>query len=167
MRNGFSRQETLGLTGLTSNQLSYLDKLGLVVPHRSGHPKHPTVTYTPEQVLEIQLIKRLREKVSNQEIKEALELLKSRNYDPLLFNVRLLSFNSKLYWIENEDELQKNIVELTGKNKGQILMFTVDPIGDVVSELWNEAVKNEVLDFEKRARETPLEAVREKIAQNS
>lgn len=166
MKSGFNRQETLRLTGLTSNQLSYLEKLDLVAPDKSGHPKHPTVRYSAEQILEIQLIKRLRAKISNQEIKQALEFLKNRNYEPSLFEIRLLSFNSKLYWIEEEGNLQEIVVELTGKAKGQIVMFTIDPIGDVVSELWEEARSSEVLDFEKRARSTALETVKEKTARH-
>ena len=162
MRIGFNRQEALRLTGLTSNQISYLEKLSLVVPEKNGHPRHPTVSYSAEQILEIQLVKRLREKISNQEIEQALECLRSRNYDPSLFKVKLLFFNSKLYWLEKEGDLQKIVTKLVSEAKDRIVMFTIDPIGDVVSELWEESRSSEVLDFEKRVGSTTLEKVREK-----
>ena len=149
------------LTGLTSNQISYLEKLNLVVPEKNGHPRHPAVRYSAEQILEIQLIKRLREKISNQEIEQALECLRSRNYDSSLFKVKLLSFNSKLYWLEKEGDLQKIVVKLVSESKDRIAMFTIDPIGDVVSELWEEGRSNEILDFEKRVKSTTLEKMRE------
>lgn len=162
MKSGFNRQEALRLTGLTSNQISYLEKLDLVVPEKSGHPRHPAVRYSAEQILEIQLIKRLREKISNQEIKQALEYLKTRNYDPSLFKIKLLSFNSKLYWLEQEGDLKKIVMRLTEESEDQIMMFTIEPIGDVASELWEEARSSEVLDFEKRIGSTTLEKVRKK-----
>ena len=160
MSNGFTRQETMILTGLTSNQLSYLDRTDLVTPRKEGHPRHPKITYSAEQILEIQLIKKLREKVSPKEVESALDYLKSKDYDPPLLNVRLLSFNKNLYWIKNEENLKSLIMELVEKNKGEIVMLTIEPIGDVISEIWEERRKSRVLDFEKRIKGTALEVKR-------
>ncbi|MEP0868886.1 MerR family transcriptional regulator [Trichocoleus desertorum AS-A10] len=157
METGFTRQEALRLTGLTSNQISYLDRIGLVKPKKIGHPKHPTVIYTWEQLLEIKAITRLREKVSPEEMRQAIDYLRSEGYQSSLFQMGLLSFNSKLYWVKDEGELKKKVIELTTRNQGQIVMHTVDPIGDVISEVYEEAKKNYVLDFDKRAKGTPLE----------
>nr|WP_290224086.1 MerR family transcriptional regulator [Trichocoleus desertorum] len=156
MESGFSRQETLRLTGLSSHQLSYLDRTELVIPKKFGHPKHPSVIYTWEQILEIKTVTRLREELSPQEIRVAIDSLKNQDYDSSLFKMKLLFFNSKLYWIKDEESLKSKIIELIENCQGQILMHTADPIGDVVSELWTEAKKHHVLDFDKRARALAL-----------
>ncbi|MCY7331128.1 MAG: hypothetical protein LH649_00375 [Pseudanabaena sp. CAN_BIN31] len=51
MTNGFTRQETIDLTGIDSGRLSYLDRTKLVVPLKFGNPKHPKVVYSWQQVL--------------------------------------------------------------------------------------------------------------------
>lgn len=154
MRGGFTRQETLRLTGITSNKLSYLERTGLVIPaSRTGHPKHPSVTYTFEQILQIKTIYRLREELSLQEIRKVLDYLERENYKPSLFEMGLLFFNSKLYWVKDENALHKKIIELTGKYRGQIVMQKVDPIGDVFEELRQEAEKHHVWDFNERVKE--------------
>lgn len=156
MESGFTRQETLRLTGLTSNKLSYLDRTDLVKPKKIGNPKHPTVIYSWEQILEIKTISRLREKISLQEIRQVINYLKQENYDFSIFKMSLLFFNSKLYWVKDEDELRKKVIELTGKYRGQFVIHSVTPIGDIITELWEEAKKHHVLDFDKRAKAIPL-----------
>ncbi len=42
---GFTRRETLALTADTSNRLQYLERVDLVVPHRIGNSRGPTVIY--------------------------------------------------------------------------------------------------------------------------
>ncbi|MDX2255475.1 MAG: hypothetical protein NW214_08170 [Pseudanabaenaceae cyanobacterium bins.39] len=46
MASGFTRQETIALTGIDSGRLSYLDRTKLVVPLKFGNPKHPKVVYS-------------------------------------------------------------------------------------------------------------------------
>ena len=69
MASGFTRQETIALTSISSGRLSYLDRTGLVVPEKFGNPQHPKVVYKWQQILEIKTIERLREKLSLQETK--------------------------------------------------------------------------------------------------
>jgi DNA-binding transcriptional MerR regulator len=82
--SGFTRQETLALTGITSSRLSYLDRTGLVAPVKFGNAKHPQVVYSWEQVLEIKTIGRLREKLSLQEIRKVIDFLRAREHKPSL-----------------------------------------------------------------------------------
>ncbi|MEP0868840.1 MerR family transcriptional regulator [Trichocoleus desertorum AS-A10] len=156
MKSGFTRQETLQLTGITSNQLSYLDRTDVVKPEKSGNLKHPKVIYSWEQVLQIKTISRLRESLSLQEIRQVIDYLKRENYNPSLFKMGLLFFNSNLYWVKDEDELKSIVIELTGKNRGQIIIHSVQEIGNVIDELRREAERNQVLDFDKRIQGTPL-----------
>ena len=81
MASGFTRQETIALTSISSGRLSYLDRTGLVVPEKFGNPQHPKVVYKWQQILEIKTIERLREKLSLQETRKVLDFLKSRNHE--------------------------------------------------------------------------------------
>lgn len=151
MVSGFTRQEALALTGISSGRLSYLDRTGLVVPKKFGNPKHPKVVYTWQQVLEIKTIERLREKLSLQEIRKVLEFLKLKEHKPSFFVHSLVFVNAQLYLIEDLKDFGLIVLEASGKNQGQVAIQEVGPVGDVVAELWKEAQKHHVLDFDKRS----------------
>ena len=158
MANGFTRQETISLTGITSGRLSYLDRKQIVVPEKDGNPSHPRVVYSWEQVLQIKIIARLREKLSLQEIRSVIDFLKKRNYEPSLFDCQLVLIESKLYLIEDWREFGTKILEASGKNKGKVVVNEIGVIGKIASQIRNEAKKNRVLDFDKRIIGTPLAA---------
>jgi DNA-binding transcriptional MerR regulator len=151
MASGFTRQETIALTGIDSGRLSYLDRTQLVVPVKFGNPKHPKVVYSWQQVLEIKTIERLREKLPLQEIRKILNFLKERDYEPAFFVHKLVLVNTKLYLIEDLREFGLSVLEASGEKKGQVVIHEVGAIGDIMTELMREADKHHVLDFEKRA----------------
>lgn len=150
MIGGFTRQEALALTGISSGRLSYLDRTKLVLPIKFGNPKHPKVVYSWQQVLEIKTIERLREKLSLQEIRKVLEFLKLKEHKPSFFLHSLVFVNSQLYLIEDLKDFGSIVLEASGKNQGQVVIQEVGPIGDTIAELWKEAQKHHVLDFDKR-----------------
>lgn len=156
MASGFTRQETLALTGISSGRLSYLDRTGLVLPIKFGNPKHPSVIYSWEQVLQIKTIERLRETLSLQEIRKVLDFLEKRGYEPSIFKCQLALIGSELYLIEDWEEFGKQVLKVSGKNKGQVAIQSIGSIGDVISDLWKEAEDHHILDFEKRTQGTPL-----------
>ncbi|MCW9682745.1 MerR family transcriptional regulator [Dolichospermum planctonicum UHCC 0167] len=150
MVSGFTRQETIALTGINSGRLSYLDRTELVVPEKFGNIQHPKVVYKWQQILEIKTIERLREKLSLQEIRKVLDFLKSRNYEYSFFQHRLVFVNSQLYLIENMQDFGLMVLETSGKNQGQVVIHEIGEIGDIITELTIEAEKHHVLDFDKR-----------------
>ncbi len=154
MASGLTRQETLALTGISSGRLSYLDKTGLVVPDKIGG-KHPYVFYTWEQVFQIKLIDRLREKLSLQEIRKVVEFLEKKNYKPSLCNANLMLIGNKLYLIENSEQFQQTVLEASGKNKGQVVIHEIGVLKEVVGELQKE--RHRVIDFDKRSKGSILE----------
>jgi len=156
MSSGFTRQESLSITGMTSGRLSYLDETGLISPEKIGNPKRPKVIYSVEQVIELKVIGRLREKLSLQEIRKVLEFLKARNYEQSLFTCNLIFVDDELYLIEDWEAFGMKVLKASGKNKGQIAIHDVGKIGEVISDLKREAEKHHVLDFEKRIAGTPL-----------
>jgi len=151
MTNGFTRHETIDLTGIDSGRLSYLDRTQLVVPLKFGNPKHPKVVYSWQQVLEIKTIERLRENLTLQEIRKVLIFLKECDYEPSFFAHKLVLVNSQLYLVEDVRKFGLTVLEASGANKGQVVIHEVGAIGDIISELMSEAEKHHVLDFEKRA----------------
>jgi DNA-binding transcriptional MerR regulator len=151
MTSGFTRQETIALTGIDSGRLSYLDRTKLVVPVKFGNSKHPKVVYSWQQVLEIKTIERLREKLPLQEIRKVIKFLKEWDYEPAFFVHNLVLVNTKLYLIEDLREFGLTVLEASGENKGQVVIHEVGAIGDIITELMREAEKHHVLDFEKRA----------------
>lgn len=157
MASGFTRQETLSLTGITSGRLSYLDETELVKPEKFGNPKHPRVIYSWEQILQLKVIDRLREKLSLQEIRKVIEFLKERDYKPSLFTCNLVFIGSQLYLIEDWQEFGTLVLQASGRNKGQVVVHEIGVIGEVFSDLKKEAEKHHVLDFDKRIKGTPLE----------
>lgn len=159
MVSGFTRQETIALTGIGSSRLSYLDRTGLVAPRKFGNSKHPRVIYRWEQVLEIKTIERLREKLSLQEIRKVLEFLRARNHKPSIFAHSLVFVNSQLYLVEDVKDFGLTVLEASGKNKGQVVIREVGPVGDVITELYKEAEKHQVLDFDKRVSLIPSNQV--------
>jgi DNA-binding transcriptional MerR regulator len=156
MISGFTRQEALSITGITSGRLGYLDKTGLVTPEKFGNPKKPQVVYSVGQIIELKVISRLREKLSLQEIRKVVEYLKSKNYEQSLFECNLIFVDDELYLIEDWKEFGMKVLKASGRNKGQIAIHEIGKIGEVISELKREAEKHRVLDYEKRVQGTPL-----------
>ena len=156
MVSGFTRQEALSITGITSGRLGYLDETGLISPQKFGNPKRPKVVYSVEQIIELKVISRLRERLSLQEIRKVIDFLKSRNYEQSLFNCNLVFADSQLYLIEDWEDFGMMVLKASGKNKGQIVIHEIGKIGEVLSDLRKEAEKHQVLDFEKRIQGTPL-----------
>ena len=143
METIFSRQQAIELSGLSSGQLSRLDKAGIIQPTKLGSTAHPTVLYSLNQVLELRTLAALRQKLSMQEIKKVIDHLREHEFEPTLFGKFLIFCNDELYWITLND-LSEAIFKLSGKNKGQIVLKAVHPIGDVISGLQEEVKRREV-----------------------
>lgn len=157
MANGFTRKETMALTGITSGKISYWDETGLVSPNKYGNSKKPTVIYSWQQVLKLKLITRLREELSLQEIRNVVDFLEERNYSQSFFECKLFLINSELFLVENDEQLGSLIVRASGANKGQIVVRELEPFKTILASLKVEAEANHVLDFEKRIKGTALE----------
>lgn len=138
MSREFSRQAVMRIADISSSNLSYMDRTGLVVPRKEGNPKKPKVTYSEEQLVRVVIISRLRKQLPLQTIRVVMDELKKREYKPDLFESRLLVVGKDVLWIEKEDDLSKFLVQLTGKHRGQVVLYFVDPIGNVYEYLSRE-----------------------------
>ena len=159
MINGFTRQEVMSLTGITSGKLTYWDETGLVTPDKIGSSRKPTVIYSWQKLLQLRLIDSLRSKLSLQEIRKVLVFLEEINYSPSLFECKLVFLESKLYLIENWEEFGTLVLKASGRNKGQLVIHELDPIKTVLKGLRENAINNHIIDFERRIEETPLSSL--------
>lgn len=157
MISGFTRQEAIALTGMKSSKLSYLDETELVKPQKIGNSKRPKVFYSAEQILQLKVIQRLRERLSLQEIRKVIEFLEERNYQHSIFECKLVFVDAQLYLIEDWEEFGRIVLKASHKNKGQLIIHEIGKIGEVLSELEKEAERNAVPDFKKRTEGTPLQ----------
>lgn len=160
---GFTRQETLALTGTTSNRLQYLDRSGLVVPERYGNSRKPTVVYTWAQVLEIRAIKNLRQEVSLQTVRKIINLLDQSGFDNSLRDKKIVVLNDEVYWVMPDWSDMPRVMKVADKGDrelGQFMLIVIPPLASVVGEVWDAAQKSEVIDFDsfqRRAKAQPLQ----------
>ncbi|BAS60431.1 MULTISPECIES: helix-turn-helix domain-containing protein [Leptolyngbya] len=164
MTTGFNRQEVIAMTGIKPSNLSYLDETDLVKPHKIGESKKPQVIYSIEQVIQIKLIQRLREQLSLQEIRKIFQFLVDRQYQPSIFGCKLMRVGKELYFVESECEFGAYVLSVSGKHKGQIMIHQIGELGEAIVELQQEALKRQILDYEKRAKGTLLETVSQVMA---
>ena len=157
MISGLTRQETILLTGVSSSRLSYLDSIGLVSPEKFGNPKHPKVIYSWQKIIQIKIIDMLKKQLSLLEIRKVLEFLEQHNYKPSFFQCNLVFINEQLCLIENWQDFGFKVLEASAENKGQLVIHQISAIEKVISEL--RAKRNEILDFDKRVKGTPLDFV--------
>ena len=159
----FSRQETLEITKISDRKLGYLEKLEVIKPfHREGRK----VYYNWYQLLELRLIVKLRNDVTLGTIREAKDYLFNRLGDEKLYKQTLVVWDKKIVLIDKKHPTDDEIrIEITGNNKGQILIYQVLPMGDVVSELL-EYGRNNIVNFNERLKANNIDysGVREAIA---
>lgn len=159
---GFTRQETLALTGTTSNRLSYLDRTGVVVPQKYGNPKKPTVIYAWEQVLEIRAISHLRQKISLQTVRKIIQFLQESGFDDCLRDKHLVVVNDEVYWVMGDwsDMAQvMKVADKKNKHKGQFVLIVIPQLACVIQDVWKEAKKSNIIDFESFRERAKLKPV--------
>lgn len=161
---GFTRQETLALTKTTSSRLAYLDRTEVVVPEKYGNSKKPTVIYSWGQVLEIRAINDLRQKISLQTVKKIVQFLDESGFDNNLRDKHLVVVNDEVDWVMPSWSDMPRVMKVADKkNKGlgQFVLIVLPPLSDIIKEIWKNAQKSKVIDFEsfkRRAKADPSEA---------
>lgn len=161
--DGFSRQETMQLTGCTSSRLAYLEKVDLIVPTRMGNPKRPIVLFSWEQLLEIKAIANLREQdVSLQTVRKIIGFLDKHGYDDTLRDKHLVAAVDEVFWVKQDwsdlGDQMRNALRVAGKNGkgvGQYVLTIVPPLNDIVNEIWKNAESSGIIsidDFKERAK---------------
>ena len=158
---GFTRQETLALTGTTSSRLSYLDRTGVVLPEKYGNPKKPTVIYSWEQVLEIRAISHLRQKISLQTVRKIIQFLNDSGFDESLRDKHLVVVNDEVFWVRRDCSDMPQVMKVADKkNKhcGQFVLIVIPQLASIINDVWKAAKKSKVVDFESFKRRAKAKA---------
>lgn len=166
--DGFTRQECLKLTGCTSSRLSYLEKVGLIVPTRVGNNTRPIVLFTWEQLLEIRAIKHLRDDVSLQTVRKIVDYLNKCGYDDSLTTKQLVVLGDDVFWVNPDwSDFQYHVPAALkvagkkGKGVGQFTLLLIPPFTDIINEIWETAKEPSVSkvvnfeEFKRRAKAQP------------
>ena len=141
----WSRTEVSRLSGLSTSQLDYLNRIELIKPKRIGD-KRAIVLYSWGQLLVLRAYAKLREQCSLQALRDAVKYL-GEHPEKLLVDKRLVAFENEIFWIDDTESDVYKTVTLSGKNKGQMIMsFTLQ---DLVNEVFASG-KDNIIDFEKR-----------------
>lgn len=165
MTTGFTRQETITLTGITSGKLPYLDEIGLVSPQKIGNPKRPKVIYSIEQVIDLMVIAKLRDRLSFREVCKVVQFIRGRNYSQYLFDSPLVSINGELFVITSWETFGLKVLATAKECEGRVTVKDCGVIGEVFADIRESAERGNVLDFEKRVQGTVLNFFQEKIEQ--
>jgi hypothetical protein len=165
MTTGFTRQETLKLTGITSGKLAYLDEIGMVSPRKIGNPKRPKVIYSIDQVIDLMVFSKLRDRLSFREVCKVVQFIRGRNYSQYLFYSPLAYINGELFVITSWEAFGLKVLATAKECKGRVAIKDCGVIGDVFAETRENADRGNVLDFEKRIRGTVLNYFQEKTEQ--
>jgi hypothetical protein len=162
--NGFTRQETLSLTGITVGMLNYLDETGEIVPKRTGDPKKPLqIAYSAEQVIDLKIVSVLRPGMSLKGAVEVARFVRDNGYCGSVFQSGLATVNGELMrtscWTETglHDSFGQKILEVARANKGRVTVHDLGMIGNVLGAIRVSGIDGNVLDFEKRLKGTLLE----------
>lgn len=158
--DGFTRQETLALTGTTSSRLAYLDRSGIIIPQKYGNPKKPTVIYSWEQILEVRAIQQLRQQISLQQVRRVVQFLERHGLDTRLHDKHLVVVNEEVYLVLPDWSDMPQVMTVAGaKGKaGQMVLLVLPPLAEVVDAIWDAAQHADVVDFEsfkQRAKAIP------------
>lgn len=165
---GFTRRETLALTGDTSNRLQYLERVDLVIPHRIGNSRRPTVIYTWEQILEIRAIKNLRQTTSLQTVRKIIKFLDESGFDDSLRDKQLVVIDEEVFWVRSDwkdfsDKIPSALKVAGNKSAGvgQYVLLVIPALSAIVNDIWTAAAESQAIDFEsfqERAKAKPTVA---------
>ena len=154
MKAHFTRKEIMQLSGVSSMKLFFLEKHGFIKPEKRGNRKPQQSFYTWDDLLELKLISKLRQDASLQQLRIAKDYLIKIGESNKLSDEVVIAANNKIYLIKNiPSEIGKLVIQLSGTNKGQVIIDAILKISDLVDELWDAAEKENIIDFAARAKQ--------------
>jgi DNA-binding transcriptional MerR regulator len=162
--DGFTRQETLALTQITSSRLAYLDRTQVVVPEKYGNPKKPTVIYRWEQLLEIRTIANLRKQISLQMVRRLVAFLDTHGLDATLHDKHLVTTPDEVFLVNPDWSDLPQVMKVADRQDqgvGQLVLLVLPPLNTVIADLWRAAETSKVVDFDsfkQRAKTAPAQA---------
>ena len=125
----FTRRHAVILARSSPSRLKYLEKTGIVIPHRVMSSRRLEVFYSWEQILEIRAIARLRQYLSFQTIRKILQYFEDHGFERSLRNKQLIIKNGTVTWVRPSSNIAPEMVQLHGKRDsqtGQLVLTTLE-----------------------------------------
>lgn len=98
---GYTRQECIKFTGCSSSRLSYLERVGLIIPQRFGGNARPVVLFTLGQLVAVKVIKNLREEIPLAVVRAITEKLIDHDFGTGELK-RLAVINESAVWVKDD-----------------------------------------------------------------
>ena len=153
MIEGFTRQEAIALTGINSGQASYWDSSEIVTPAKYGNPRRPLVVYSPEQIVQLKVVSKLRDSLSLQQVRKIISFIQSNAI--ALDSDCLMFVNDEVYSSTTPAKLGETILALLPHCPDGVLVREIGSIKGAIAEIIEAGT--EVLDFDKRIQGTILD----------
>jgi len=146
--NHFTTEDICQLTGIATYQLSYLKRLGIIKILTVGKKSF----YTWFDLIEIKTIMKLRENASLQQVTNAKNYFKSLGELDSFEDKILIACENKIYYVNITEDFTAKVIEITGQNKGQSVLYRVLKFSAIIDELVERAkAENKVISLlEKR-----------------
>jgi DNA-binding transcriptional MerR regulator len=126
----FKRRHAVVLARSSPSRLKYLEKMGIVVPRRTGGAQNSEVLYSWEQILEVRAIARLRQYLSFQAIRKIIQYLTDHGFEPSLRDKQLIINSGSVTWLRPTGHLSPQAIQLYGKRESQVGQLVLTPLDD-------------------------------------
>lgn len=149
MIQGFTRQETIALTGCDSNRLSYLDRTNIISPVKVGNPKKPKCFYSAEQIVRLKLLNHLEDRSSNQGSLKLIQALNDDQLESISQGGRIALISKSPHLLNDSDSWEmfgKCVLEVARQNDGDVCIVDLG-LFDVLGVLYAQAEKEHIPDF--------------------
>ncbi|MGG6239492.1 MerR family transcriptional regulator [Nodosilinea sp. AN01ver1] len=124
----FPRRHAVVLARSSPGRLAYLEKTGIVVPQRAGHPPRLEVLYSWEQILEIRAISRLRQHLSFQTIRKILQYFDDHGVSRTLRDKHLVINHHGVSWVQPGAIAPPQVIHLVGHGCSFMGQFVLGPV---------------------------------------
>lgn len=124
----FPRRHAIVLARSSPSRLAYLEKIGIIVPQRSGGSSRLEVFYSWEQILEIRAISRLRQHLSFQTIRKILQYFDDRGVGRTLRDKHLVINHHGVSWVQPGTTATPQVIHLVGHGCSFMGQFVLAPV---------------------------------------
>ncbi|MBD2109504.1 MerR family transcriptional regulator [Nodosilinea sp. FACHB-13] len=152
----FPRRHAVVLARSSPSRLAYLEKLGIIVPQRSGGSSRLEVFYSWEQILEIRAISRLRQHLSFQTIRKILQYFDDRGVGRTLRDKHLVIGNHGVSWVRSGTTTPQ-VIHLVGHSCCPMGQFVLAPLNGPdlsYADALAKTTSSKVVDIEHFRRKT-------------
>jgi DNA-binding transcriptional MerR regulator len=124
----FTRRHAVVLARSSPSRLKYLEKTGIIIPHRPGLSPKSEVLYSWEQILEIRAIARLRQYLSFQAIRKIIQYFEDHGFEPSLRDKHIVVKDGQVTWVQPSSSLVPQVIQLCIKGDRQVGQLVLAPL---------------------------------------